>query len=394
MSANWSEKTWREHIENRRKNSAIWQFIHLCGSMRLAMIELFTILAACAIATICESRFDSHVAQAYIYKSQWFFFWLLVLCINLFCVTLTRWPWRPRHRGFVITHYGIILLLVGAAVGQKLGFEANITLRVGGGASRDLIINQTVLQVQGGNDPMYRIIPIDVKVRTPSPDRPQEFSVPGARARLRVENYAMLSETPELVDSPFPNVGAGVALEFSSGMMSRSVPVVLAQKPEEASHNTFFGRAQIEWLAALPDRSGAPPEDRSVEETQVVFARGTPPVIATRKGQPTGYRLALQMQGGLPQIVVEAPASMPTPHGPAAPHRQVFALSKVLGQPITLEGETIHVLVREYWPDMEMKEGHPVSKSTAPNNPAMLVMLTGEGRGAKPLLEQIGRAHV
>ena len=93
---NLTEKERREHIENRRRNSTLWQFIHLCGSLKLAVILLTSIAVACAVATIYESKFNAQVAQAYIYKAPWFIFWLGVLCINLFCVTLTRWPWQRK----------------------------------------------------------------------------------------------------------------------------------------------------------------------------------------------------------------------------------------------------------------------------------------------------------
>ncbi len=388
MSAHWSEKTWREHIENRRQQSAVWQFIHLCGSMRLAMVLLFTILVACAIATLYESKFTAQIAQAYVYKSQWFIFWLAVLCINLFCVTLTRWPWRPKHWGFVITHYGIILLLIGAAVGQKLGFEANVTLRVGGGATRDLIINRTILQVQSGQDRLAYKIPVDVHIRPPVPERPKAIALPASKLKLRIENYAELGETPELVESPLPKSGAGVALEFSSGMMAQSVPVNLTRLPETASSNDFFGRARIELVDQLPDRSGAQAPDLAFEESQMVFAQSEP-VISTRKGKPSGYRLALIMEGATPQVVVESPLSTPAPGhgGGASPRREMFELSKILGKPFSLQGEATEIHIREYWPDMELRDGVPVSKSDEPNNPAMLVLISGQGAGEKPLLE-------
>jgi hypothetical protein len=386
MSANWTEKEWRQHIENRRQGSAIWQFIHILGSLRLAMVLLFTILVACAVATLYESKFTAQVAQVYVYKSQWFIFWLAVLCINLFCVTLTRYPWRKKHTGFVITHYGIIVMLIGAAIGQKLGFEANVTLRVGGGATRDLVINRTIMQVQSGTDRLAYKIPINVHVGPPTPERPKDFSLPGSKLRLRIDNYSTLGEAPELIASPLPNSGAGVALEFSSGMMAQSVPVLLTRLPEEASHNDFFGRARIELLDQLPDRSAVAAANRDFEETQVVFAKAEP-VVALRKGKASGYRLALVLEGVTPKVIVEAPHRPSPGMGHAAPKREMFELSAVMGKPFSLAGETVKIHVQEYWPDMEMKDGRPESKSNEPNNPAVMVTLTGVNEGEKPLLE-------
>ncbi|MFM8716588.1 MAG: hypothetical protein ACKOF3_07380, partial [Spartobacteria bacterium] len=81
-------------VEARKKNSTAWRVIHWLGSLQLALILLATIAIACAAATIAESEFSTKIAQVYIYKAPWFIVWLAVLCINLFAVTLTRWPWE------------------------------------------------------------------------------------------------------------------------------------------------------------------------------------------------------------------------------------------------------------------------------------------------------------
>ena len=95
-------------IEERQKKSAVWKLIHLLASLQLALILLATIAIACAAATFYESGFSTKVARTYIYHAPWFLLWLGVLCINLFAVTLSRWPWQKKHAGFIITHYGII----------------------------------------------------------------------------------------------------------------------------------------------------------------------------------------------------------------------------------------------------------------------------------------------
>ncbi|HEY5812332.1 MAG TPA: hypothetical protein VIT23_06745, partial [Terrimicrobiaceae bacterium] len=83
-------------IAERQKRSPVWRLIHLLGSLQLALILLATIAIACAIATFAESSFTTKIAQSYIYKAPWFQLWLTLLCVNLFAVTLTRWPWQKR----------------------------------------------------------------------------------------------------------------------------------------------------------------------------------------------------------------------------------------------------------------------------------------------------------
>lgn len=360
----WTDKSRREWIERRRRESFTWQVIHALGSLRLAMILLLTIALACAIATITESRFDTKVAQTYVYKAPWFIFWLAVLCINLFSVTLTRWPWQRKHAGFIVTHYGIIILLIGAVVGQKTGFEAGVTLQAGQPTSR-LVLNKTILQVDNPSDGATYTMPFEVDVRPPTPDRPRIVPLPGTDLRLRVDDY---SESLVLADHlvPAPGAGPGVALELSSGMMTQHVHVTLASQPAAARSNDFFGRARIELVDALPDRSGATEATERVSESQMLLP-GHDPVVQTHEGAATGYRASLKMELGVPRIAITSP------RGGA----RTFDLAALREQPARLEKEAIDIAVAGYWPDFVMKDGVPSTASNQPNRPAVLINLSG-----------------
>ena len=371
-----TEKEWRAHIEHRRQSSELWQFIHLCGSLQLAMVLLLTIPLACAVATVCESKFNTQVAQAYIYKAPWFLFWLGVLCINLFAVTLTRWPWRRKHIGFVLTHYGIIILLAGGVIGQKFGFEASLPLHTGSEPTRQLVINQTVLQMESGMDRIAYKVPFPINVSPPTPEDPKTVAIPHSHLKIRIDRYTeKLAEETSLVASPIPENGPGIALEMASAMMGQSTTLNLAKTPATAATNEFFGMARIEWLDTLPDRSAAPPLPGAFRETQMVFARFQA-VVTSQSGNPSGHQIGILMENGQPHLVIESPDG----------HRDVHLLSEVLGKPVILHTGT-QMVVREYWPDMELREGKPVTRSQEPNNPAALILLSNDGTREKPLLE-------
>lgn len=384
MREHWTEKDWRQFYEHRRKNSEVWQLIHLLGSMKLAMVLLFTIPLACAIATIYESKFNAQVAQAYIYKAPWFIFWLAVLCINLFAVTLTRWPWRRKHTGFIVTHFGIIILLIGGAIGQKKGLEASVTLHKKKGPTRQLVVNRTILQVEGGDGSSHKIL-FPVETQRPTEASPRKLSIPASNLKLIVDGYSEgLAERNEVVESPLPGTGPGVALEFSSGMMAQSVPVSLVARVPENSTYDFFGRAQVQFLETLPDRSAAKPPEGVIRESQMVFEKFAP-VVTTRETpenpKPSGYQIALVLDrnegSAEPHLIIQ------TPKG----HREVFEVHKVIGRPLTLHDDNTRIVVKDYWPDFELKDGQAMTKSDQPNNPAVLVTLDNDGTDAKPLLE-------
>jgi hypothetical protein len=120
------------------------------SSVRLAVILLMVLIVGIAVGTICESRFDAKVARAYVYEAPWFDAWMILLGVNLACAAWSRYPWKRHHTGFVITHAGIITLLVGALVGRMWGVEGTMTIFVGDDPSNRLVIDTQEVRVQEG----------------------------------------------------------------------------------------------------------------------------------------------------------------------------------------------------------------------------------------------------
>jgi hypothetical protein len=229
-------------MEDRRKGSAFWQFVHVVGSLKLAVVLLITIGLWCATATFIESSFTSAVAQFYIYKSPWFMLWLVVLCWNLLCAALSRWPWQKRHVGFVVTHAGIISLLTGAMVGQRQGFEASVQLFKGEEAVTRLVTRETVLYFE--TEHSRTMFPFPVEVQKPTEQKPRVIGIADTTLRLAVDRYAdSVAEENTLTASTQASDPAGMVLEFSSRMLGQSLQVPLATG---ATHD-FFGMAKVLW---------------------------------------------------------------------------------------------------------------------------------------------------
>jgi hypothetical protein len=377
MSAAWTERERAQFIALRRQRSAVWQALHFFGSLRLAMILLVTIAAACAIATVCESNFNAKIAQAYIYKAPWFVFWLGLLCFNLIASALTRWPWEKHHAGFVVTHAGIILLLIGAIVGQKFGFEGSVVLRTSDPPTNRIVLNNTILLFESAKDNALYSLPFDVEIRPPSKARGKKVALPDSDLTLLVDGYSeKLTRIERLAPASSPEFGPGIEMTFASGMMNQTIPVSLLRRPASASTNDFFGRARIEWLDALPSRDAAVAQEEIVDETQMIFARFQP-VIHQVSGVASGYKIRLGIVEGDSRIEVES-----------AKGSQQFSIKEILGRSFSLNGEPVQISVEQYWPDFDLRDGKPVSISAQPKNPAVLVRLTGKRPPAnQPLLE-------
>src|SRR5271154_2538890 len=97
--------------------------------MALPMILILAVLLASG--TIVESRYSTVVAKRFVYGTWWFGGFLVLLAVNLFCSALSRFPWKKYQTGFVITHLGIICILGGSLVTQKMGTDGQIALNEG-----------------------------------------------------------------------------------------------------------------------------------------------------------------------------------------------------------------------------------------------------------------------
>ena len=378
MTTPLTEAQRRQLIADRQKKSATWAIIHILGSLKIAMFLLFTIALAVAIATFAESNFDTAVARHYFYRAPWFSAWLIVLCINLACAALTRWPWQRKHLGFVITHMGIITLLIGAMVGRLNGFEAFITLHKGTPLKR-LITQDTILTVQSARDGGLDRLLFPVEIHPPSETSPRQISLPDTALQLKVDGYStQMMEIKQIIPSPSPASPAGVALEFHSGMMGQSIPIGLLLQPEDASTFDFFGLAKIQFLPKLPDANADKKKaPATLVETHVVLAAAPDqPIVHSATNKPSGYRLFLGAEN--PPTSADVPVDqikfivvLRSPHG----EDQSWPLSTVLNKTTTLRDGSSKMVVAGFWADFAMREGKPVSLTNQPLNPAILVHL-------------------
>lgn len=245
-----------------------WTLVHLFGSLKLAMLLFSVIILASIIGTIQESRFDARVAQYKIFDATWFTFWLGILCINLAAAALTRWPWKKRHTGFVITHSGIIILLIGSIIGRHAGIEGSLTLRVGEEPKAQLFIADMALHFWDRDTGQVFRTPFPVDMSPPSEESPRYYPLPGREAqatlapfsRIGTRLFGMAPSEPTLVVDrfseelleetrllPAPGSGIpGVRLELTSAMIG-GVPmeVKLVAEPAEHSFYSLGDLAQI-----------------------------------------------------------------------------------------------------------------------------------------------------
>ncbi len=99
---------------------------HFLASLKLAVVSISTLAATLAYATFFESWYGAGAAQQYIYRSPGFAILLAFLGMNILCAALIRYPWKKRQTGFVVTHAGLLTLLLGSYYSVRTADEGQV----------------------------------------------------------------------------------------------------------------------------------------------------------------------------------------------------------------------------------------------------------------------------
>ena len=103
----------------------IFKFI---SSIRLAVPLMLIVGAIVAYGTVIESNYNAEYAAMAIYKAKWFGLIIIALWINIFAATISRIPFKLHHTGFVITHIGLLTLLIGGYITNSNGIDGQLVI--------------------------------------------------------------------------------------------------------------------------------------------------------------------------------------------------------------------------------------------------------------------------
>jgi len=224
------------------------------ASLKLAVVLLAVIIVAAIAGTLYESSFDAKVSRAYVYGAPWFNLWLVLLGANLACSALSRWPWRKHHLAFLITHLGIITLLIGSLIGRIWGIEGTITLFKGEPPTSRLLIDERQLRVHDV-DGIVKGYPAEFLHHPPTPQHPRDLGLLASGAHLKIIDYAPTVEAK--LNPKRLNDGGAPALHFAiaTAMMNQHLDGwLLADDPQNG--NFSMGLAKIELRRGSAPDSG------------------------------------------------------------------------------------------------------------------------------------------
>ena len=162
------------------------------SSLELAVFNILTLAVVLSIGTVFESKYGAKVASQEIYRSIWMQGILWLLLTNIAAVAFSRWPWKKHHVGFLITHLGLIVLLFGSFLTQRLGIDGSLALAPGESTSR-IKIDENMLNVfravSGKSYDLLLSEPLDLSLRKPL-KKAKEWTLPDPDGtKLRVVEF-------------------------------------------------------------------------------------------------------------------------------------------------------------------------------------------------------------
>jgi hypothetical protein len=319
------------------------RILNFFGSLKLAVTLLSTIAVVLTVTTFYESGSGTRSATVHVYQSWWFNYVLLgLLAVNVAAAALTRWPWKRRHVGFVITHTGIIVMLAGCGAAFHYGTEGMMNLRVGNPPT------STVRIFEGGepSEAISVVVP-ETNTRLTTPIRllregrvtPSRINLPGGLT-LSLHHYIPNTKWKLVVEDGAAQFNPALRFRLRSELTQVDVAEwLLATAPGQDSLSV--GPARVEFVVAGDEAE---------------LARLTTPPAEDAAAHPD-IEIALEGQ------------------------RFTFPIQPNLGKQLALGQTGASAQLMDYWPDFQLDEKthQPATVSEEPNNPAALVIVSRAG---------------
>lgn len=239
----------------------LYKIFEFLASLELAVFLILSMAAALSAGTIYESRYSAAVAGQLVYRAWWMqgILWLFIL--NLAAVAISRLPWRKHHVGFLVTHLGIIVLLLGSWITQRAGVDGVMALAPGE-SGRHVRLEENMLYVfravQGQTYELVVNKPLQFDLRTPlkEPETIRlEGSGAGERALKILNYYPEATRTVSAQDVKAPDGNPAIKLRLAGSRANFEEWMFL--QPDTGTTREL-GPARVRFLRAKPDLSVVP----------------------------------------------------------------------------------------------------------------------------------------
>lgn len=289
-------------VSELNKNK-VFKFI---SSVRLAVPTMVVLCFLVGWGTIVESLYNAEYASLKVYNSWWFSIFMMVLWLNIFCATLSRYPFKKHQVGFVITHLGLLTLLAGGLVTNRWGIDGQLQV-MEGTSNSTVFLSRLMVGYQVEGSPSIQKLVFD---RSLSPKDSSDLAHINKEmgAWFKVNQYLPFAKVEKSYDSS----SEGAAGETSVSFIMKS---------------QFFN--VTEWLSTQdePEKQMGPATLRIVKGAYVAPLKKSP-----AKMEPVKKRTASSVANEESVRILDAKTEK---------ELQRIQVSKLLQGPVTVNGVSI-----------------------------------------------------
>jgi len=310
--------------------SPLIRFIQFLGKVKFTTVLLLGGAVIMTIGTILESRGSREIAWDAVYGTAWFDLFLFLIGINLIIAVVNRIPIQRSQWPFVLTHFAIVVLLLGAWISRTYGYEGRMFIYEGSQENRIFLDGE------------------QIQVRWTPPTgagEATEFTFPLSKRDLLAKR--VLREEGE------HGPGIRIAEYIPEGVARFELREGGAEDPPGVEFTVTSGEQQLQhWLIAGDPRFGR----QDLRSLEVEFRQ-----LASSGNRRTligaGATLSITPRAGSEAVQIPLPAE--------------------IGAEIPL-GPGLVVWVRTYYENVVEVEGLLAEGATGTSNPAAIVEIRSE----------------
>jgi len=313
---------------------SIFKFL---SSLKLAVLVILSLATVLATGTVFESLYGIAVARERVYGTWWFTLVLFFLGVNVLCGALSRIPWKRHHIGFVVTHAGIITILIGAVITQQWGVDGTLALAEGAD-SNQVLLDDPLLQIVLPETKSVETWGARFSLKPPREENPWSKTLKNG-SELRVDRYLNHSQPSVNVSNEAAAANPAVSVVLSGLPMGADQELsqwLFLKDSELSSHSVQIGPARLSFIDAAQLKA---------------LAVGTPKVSKDRIGI-----LKLEGKDGL---------------------RADMAVQQELGE-MPIPGSAYRLKLLQYLPNARIVDNRLVPGSGEPKNPALEFKILGK----------------
>ncbi len=187
----------------------------IVSSVGFGITTLVLMALVMAFATKFESNTSTHLAQVYIYRSWWFDLLLLLFTISLSTATWNLRPFRLRHTGVLIIHSSLLIIMAGAFVTRRIGYEGTLRIQEGQSVSQITLRDMVLAIYDAETEQLQETIDTDFRSMASREFLNRTFTTQGG-TELRVDRFYTDARSTESIVGGGNRDNPALHFQFSS----------------------------------------------------------------------------------------------------------------------------------------------------------------------------------